>query len=635
MISSEQGATENRQVLQRIRGLDGALRLVYVTPESVAQRSSLMSALQAAHRGRNLLRLVIDEVHCCSTMGHDFRPDYKKLFILKRTFPDVPLLAVTATATVRVEEDVAQVLLRDAGVAAHWRVFRGRFNRPNLAYEVLAKPAKAADAAARVGELLLGRFRGQSGIVYCFSRKDTEQMASALRGMGVSALPYHAKLDATAKLRAHEDWRDGRVAVVCATSAFGMGIDKPDVRFVLHATVPKCMESYLQESGRAGRDGLQAVCVLLYRALDALRVSQLVSGQRFGAEKLVEMIRYAEGSDACRRVSMARAFGESFDKQECQRGCDLCAQPQARVANYGLHAESMLRCMLRAGDEVTGHQLIDLWRGVGASTAATVFRAPKAWREEACERLLGNMLANKLLGLSWSYTAYATNTYLKPGEAAEALLKQDPPVLMLSAMPESMLRSGHAASSSKPSPALALARPAAAAAASSSSLVKRDGVASYFKPASALLRPSKPTPTAAPIELSDSEGDGGARGGLAAASSPVPPPRLSLASSQSSALKPPSATAASGTKRQPHDDDDDDDDDWIENAPPRKRVELAAVGTKTPWRLPTPPRVAPPAAPPLTVDVPAAAAGGEDDFDPDAYWSSSQHASSQPALSQQ
>ena len=456
LVCSEQTPHENKRVLDDMYA--GALRLVYVTPEMVAASKRFVSVLESLARRGTLTRLVVDEAHCASTMGHDFRPDYQKLFILKRQFPDVPLLCVTATATRAVEADIRRVMLREAGVAEDWVAFRASFNRPNLVFEVHEKRDEGAAFAAQIAALVGHRFNNQCGIVYCHSRKDTEEMAAKLGEAGVAAAAYHAKLGSEDKAGTHDAWRSNAVRVVCATSAFGMGIDKPDVRFVVHATLAKSMEAYVQESGRAGRDGQPATCVLMYRRGDVSRVSSLVSESHGGAAKLLEAVEYAESGGVCRRVTMSKFFGETLDPADACRGaCDVCARPAAGVSvpwvvvDHSLHAENLLRC-LRAygGTGVTVTGLVDLWRGAGkVVNPSNVLVAPKKWSRAACERLVMWMLCRRVLGITWQYTAYNTNAYLESGPAAAQLLAQSEDVTVKYMVPAVDVVVSGASSSSK------------------------------------------------------------------------------------------------------------------------------------------------------------------------------------------
>lgn len=213
---------------------------------------------------KNLLaRFVIDEAHCVSSWGHDFRPDYKKLSILRERYPNVPLMALTATATPRVRIDIlAQLNLK------HCKWFLCSFNRPNLKYIVTPKKS----AATTMEDILqvIKKYRNSSGIIYCLSRNDCDKMAASLCSEGVRASSYHAGLPDTNRETVQKDWISEKVKVICATIAFGMGIDKPDVRFVLHYSLPKSIEGYYQESGRAGRDGEPSECILYYNNRDMI-----------------------------------------------------------------------------------------------------------------------------------------------------------------------------------------------------------------------------------------------------------------------------------------------------------------------------------------------------------------------------
>ena len=340
---------------RRLRGLHaGDYRLLYLAPERLA-----LSHVIEDLKGWNVTRFAIDEAHCISEWGHDFRPDYRRLAGLRRAFPDVPLLALTATATDRVRRDIVTSLgLREP------RCYVASFDRPNLSYRVLPK----SDTFKTLLAFVRARAK-ESGIVYAASRRQAENLAEKLRAAGIAALPYHAGLDGSERSYNQERFVRDDARVVCATIAFGMGIDKPNVRYVVHYDLPKNLESYYQETGRAGRDGLAAECVLFYSAGDLAKQLGFIDekDQRERAlalEGLRRMQQYAETSD-CRRRLLLGHFGETLPHDNCA-GCDNCSAPRARfdgtvVAQKFL--SNVVRVRQAGGFSVGLNHLVDILIG--------------------------------------------------------------------------------------------------------------------------------------------------------------------------------------------------------------------------------------------------------------------------------
>jgi len=318
-LTSETGREEAKAVREQL--MDPAVQhmLLFITPEKLAKNVSVLVQLEKLYTAGRLARLVVDEAHCCSEWGHDFRTDYKSLGAVRAEFPKTPLLALTATASPKVQADV-EAILRIEGC----EVFRTSFDRPNLDLQVVPKPAEAADALAALVAWIRHEHPADTGLVYCFSRKDAEQVAAGLADAGIAALCYHASLPPEERRYAYEAWSAGAVKVVVATIAFGLGINKANVRYVLHHSLSKSLENYYQEAGRAGRDGQPATCVLFYRPADVFRVSTLVFGNRTGLASLYEMVRYCHDRRTCRRLQLARHFQDPAVRAPCGGRCDTC-----------------------------------------------------------------------------------------------------------------------------------------------------------------------------------------------------------------------------------------------------------------------------------------------------------------------
>ncbi|XP_042415707.1 ATP-dependent DNA helicase Q-like 1 [Zingiber officinale] len=327
-LNSQQTASQASAVIQELRSCNPSCKLLYVTPERIAGNPSFMDTLQCLHQKELLASFVIDEAHCVSQWGHDFRADYRGLGCLKQNFPRVPIMALTATATQPVRQDILDTLrIRNA------LVLETSFDRPNLKYEVILK---SKDSLKQLNQLIKDRFSNMSGIVYCLSKSECVEVSKYLTKCKIKTVHYHAGLAAHQRVAAQRKWQTGEAKVVCATIAFGMGIDKADVRFIIHHTLSKSIESYYQESGRAGRDNLPATCIIFYQKKDFSRVVCMLRNgegskrERFktAMDQAKKMQGYCELKKECRRQTLLSHFGEAFNRNGCITGpspCDNCS----------------------------------------------------------------------------------------------------------------------------------------------------------------------------------------------------------------------------------------------------------------------------------------------------------------------
>ena len=334
-LNSTLGENERKA---RWRGLNaGQYKLLYLSPERLmAGEGSIFDALSRW----DVVLVAVDEAHCISEWGHDFRPEYRQLATLRERMTSLPFMALTATATTRVRHDIVQQLsLRDPAI------FVASFNRPNLTYRVLPK----AQGYKQILEFMRAHPR-ESGIVYCFSRAGAQSLAEKLKTDRIKALPYHAGLTPLERAKNQDAFLRDEARVICATIAFGMGINKPNVRFVIHHDLPKNIEGYYQETGRAGRDGLPSECLLLFSAGDVAKQTSFIAEksnpeeQRLAREQLRQMTRYAEDA-GCRRVALMGYFGEDFSKASCG-ACDNCLSPRD-TWDATVPAQKFLSCVFR------------------------------------------------------------------------------------------------------------------------------------------------------------------------------------------------------------------------------------------------------------------------------------------------
>lgn len=330
-LNSSLNKTEINRVKEDI--LSGKTKLLYVAPESLTKQENIDFLTSVP-----ISFFAIDEAHCISEWGHDFRPEYRRLREIFEKISDVPIIALTATATPKVQADIQKNLnMTDA------KLFKSSFNRDNLYYDI--RPKRQIEK--EIIKYIRAR-EGQSGIIYCLSRKKVEELAELLQVNGINALAYHAGLDATSRAKHQDMFLMEEVDVIVATIAFGMGIDKPDVRFVIHHDIPKSLESYYQETGRAGRDGGVGECVTFYSYKDIEKLEKFLQGkpvaeQEIGKQLLSEIVSYSETS-VCRRKFILHYFGEEFDSKDCNEMCDNCKHPREKFEG-GMYVEQLLKAV--------------------------------------------------------------------------------------------------------------------------------------------------------------------------------------------------------------------------------------------------------------------------------------------------
>lgn len=444
-LSGDKSDSEAGRIYMQLSRKEPIVKLLYVTPEKVSASNKLISALHNLYERGLLSRFVIDEAHCVSQWGHDFRPDYKKLHELRQKFPNVPMMALTATATPRVQKDILHQLNMTRP-----QVFTMSFNRTNLKYSVLPKKPKKVDEDCIAW--IKKHYPRDSGIVYCLSRNDCDALAESLQRAGILALAYHAGLSDADREYVQNKWinQEG-CQVICATIAFGMGIDKPDVRYVIHASLPKSVEGYYQESGRAGRDGELSHCILFYSYTDVQRIKRIISMDREGDRQakathfnnLHSMVHFCENAMECRRIQLLAYFGElKFNKSFCKEhpdvSCDNCAKPnQFKLRDVTDDVKKIVRFAQENCEKVgarfgktpqqnrlTLNMLVDIFLGTKSAKVQTgMYGMGAAYSRHNADRLFKKLVLDNIL----MEDLYITNggqtvSYISAGPKASNVL---------------------------------------------------------------------------------------------------------------------------------------------------------------------------------------------------------------------
>lgn len=305
---------------------NGFLDLMYLSPEMIKASDQCKRAISKLYNDGNLARVVVDEAHCVSSWGHDFRPDYQNLKWFKEEYPDVPMMALTATANQHVRMDIVKNLaLKDA------KFFKQSFNRTNLFYKVLKKAPSMC--IKEIADFIRAKYFNSTGIIYCYSKNACETTSAKLAKFGIKCDFYHAGMTPEERSSVQIAWQTGKTKVICATIAFGMGIDKPDVRFVVHLTIPRSLEGYYQETGRAGRDGKFSECIMYYNMRDVMTIENQIrhdeniswKSKEHELSKIHQVMEYCENTEDCRRMQVLKYFNETFDSKDCHKFCDNCA----------------------------------------------------------------------------------------------------------------------------------------------------------------------------------------------------------------------------------------------------------------------------------------------------------------------
>ncbi|XP_072758211.1 uncharacterized protein Blm isoform X2 [Anoplolepis gracilipes] len=441
-LSSSITDNQAEAVYRELAKKEPALKILYVTPEKISASTKLCNTFINLYERQLLTRFVIDEAHCVSQWGHDFRPDYKRLKCLRDNYPKVPTMALTATATPRVRTDI----LHQLGMTnPKW--FMSSFNRPNLRYSIISKKGK--NCSDEVIAMIMTKYRNACGIVYCLSRKDCDDYAAQMKKNGIKASSYHAGLTDNQRSNCQGKWISDEVHVICATIAFGMGIDKPNVRFVIHAALPKSIEGYYQESGRAGRDGEIADCILFYHYADMHRIRKMIELDNPNPQvisthmdNLFKMVAFCENTTDCRRSLQLNYFGEIFNRQQCisnkTTACDNCrCKEEVTMLDATEDAKEIMRAVRdmnnRRNCKLTLILLANIFKGSDLKkirelglTQHPLYGRGKSWNKNNIERLLHYMVLQEYLQENMYINNEIACAYIKIGpKASELMTRKD------------------------------------------------------------------------------------------------------------------------------------------------------------------------------------------------------------------